>query len=246
MLNNNDSNCALVVVAAGSGSRLGRGLPKAAVRLGGVTILEHCLLRARAALPMSTVVVVLPETSPGILHPELREVAESANARVVAGGATRDQSVRNALDALTGEEYVLIHDAARPFVPLAVFHRVLSELESGAKAVVPAVPVVDTIKEFRVSDSGTEVVAQSLSRAALRSVQTPQGFCRSSLRAAHALESTEELTDEAMAMEAAGFSVLLTQGAQESFKITTPMDLVLAEALLPLMASDGVTWRDRQ
>jgi 2-C-methyl-D-erythritol 4-phosphate cytidylyltransferase len=145
--------------------------------------------------------------------------------RVVAGGLQRHDSVAAGLALLDEEvEYVLVHDAARPFVPAAVISRVVEALRSGAHAVVPAIPVTDTIK--RVFEG---VVVETIDRSALRAVQTPQGFAREVLLAAH--RDIGPATDDASLVERLGIAITVVDGADESFKITTPWDLRIAEAL---------------
>lgn len=259
----------VLIVAAGSGSRLKAGVPKALATLGdGRTLLEHCLgsvaaAQAAGVLELNAVAVVLP-ADPGAAA-ALEHVCHTAGdragftVRCVPGGAERADSVRAGLaavrdlagtDAAAGAaagagpggpdtpHAVLVHDAARPFVPVAVFQAVVTALEKGAAAVVPAVPVVDTIKTVTGTASGRERVSGTLDRAGLRAVQTPQGFDLTALEAAHRRAESggpagaAALTDDAMAMEAAGHPVELVSGDPMGFKITTRLDLMLANALL--------------
>ncbi len=150
---------------------------------------------------------------------------------VVAGGATRQESVANALAVLPDDiEFVLVHDAARALAPVRVTERVLASLHDGASAVVPAVPVSDTVK--LVEDGA---VIRTLDRSTLRLIQTPQGFTRAALERAHqaAQERGEvDVSDDAGLCEAAGIPVRVVAGDALAFKITRPLDLVLAEAIL--------------
>ncbi len=150
---------------------------------------------------------------------------------VVAGGATRQQSVANALAVLPDEiEFVMVHDAARAMTPAHVFTNVLEALHDGAAAVVPAIAVADTVK---VVEAGA--VMRTLDRSTLRAVQTPQGFTRAAIELAHqaALErGVDDVTDDAGLAEAAGIPVRVVDGDALAFKITRPLDLVLAEAIL--------------
>ena len=150
---------------------------------------------------------------------------------VVAGGATRQESVANALAVLPDDiEFVLVHDAARALTPSDVVARVLASLHDGANAVVPAIPVADTVKV--VED---HAVMRTLDRASLRAVQTPQGFTRAALERAHQHaqeQGVDDVTDDAGLCEAAGIAVRVVDGDQLAFKITRPLDLVLAEAIL--------------
>lgn len=220
----------VVVVAAGSGTRLGADRPKAFVELAGATLLEHAVRGALAPGPDELVVVV-----PEMLVADARSVVESlrGSARstavvvVVAGGAERTDSVAAGLAALSSTvELVLVHDAARCLAPVEVFDRVLAALAVGAKGVVPGVAVVDTIKV--VDDGG--VVTGTPDRSSLRAVQTPQGFDRTVLTAAHA--SGSAATDDAALVEALGHSVVVVEGDARALKITTRDDLAQAERLL--------------
>ncbi len=144
------------------------------------------------------------------------------------GGPTRQVSVSFGLAALSDDvDTVLVHDVARPFVPVDVVQRVLARLADGADAVVPARPVTDTIKE--VDEEGA--VVATLDRSGLRAVQTPQGFRRAVLEAAHAAGAGRSLTDDAALVEVRGGRVVVVDGAEEAFKITRPWDLALAEAV---------------
>jgi len=148
---------------------------------------------------------------------------------VVAGGATRQESVRLALAALPSDvEVVLVHDAARPLVPAELVDAVAAAVLQGADAVVPALPVVETIKEV----DGSSLVRLTLERARLRAVQTPQGFRRSVLEQAHAAAPGGDATDDAGLVERLGVPVRVVAGAEEAFKVTRPLDLLLAEALI--------------
>ena len=156
--------------------------------------------------------------------------------RIVAGGAQRTESVVHGLAALGGEEFVLVHDAARCLTPAVVFERIISSLEAGAEAVIPGLPVTDTIKQV---DAGGFVEATP-DRARLRAVQTPQGFRVEVLRAAHAQASGRlAATDDAALVEALGVDVLVVQGDARAMKITCASDLDRATRLFIRCASDA-------
>lgn len=148
---------------------------------------------------------------------------------VVAGGAERTDSVRLALELVpvAGIDCVLVHDAARPFVPAEVIERVVAAVLAGAPAVIPVIPVTDTIK--RVDATG--LVVDTPDRSTLVAVQTPQGFEPALLRRAHNGDVTGA-TDDAMLCERLGVPVQTVEGSQDAFKVTRPRDLVLAESLL--------------
>jgi 2-C-methyl-D-erythritol 4-phosphate cytidylyltransferase len=247
---------AVIVVAAGSGERLGYGMPKAAVPLGDEPILLHALRGVVASGVASQVCIALPAG-----HDALKQLVDDFRLElvdggpvltVVDGGATRSDSVRSALAAVeTGTEAVLVHDAARALTPEYVFHRVVDSLAAGALAVIPAVPVVDTVKTVAPTTGeggriAPEIVTGTAPRESLRAVQTPQGFHLPTLVKAHeaamnlADEQAAAVTDDAMLVELLGVPVHAVHGSTQSLKITTPLDLIIAEGLLegPL----GVRW----
>jgi 2-C-methyl-D-erythritol 4-phosphate cytidylyltransferase len=214
---------AVLVVAAGSGVRLGAGLPKALRPVGGQPLLAHAVRRVSAAPSVGCLVIAAPPDRIG----EVRALA-GPGARVVPGGAHRQDSVAAALAAVPDRyQIVLVHDAARALAPTWLIESVAAAVRDGADAVIPVLPVVDTVKE--VSVSGT--VVGTVDRSVLRAVQTPQGFRRAVLAAAHAA-TTDPHTDDAGLVEKLGVPVRTVPGAEAAFKITRPVDLVLAEALL--------------
>lgn len=212
---------AAILVAAGSGQRLGADVPKAFVRVAGRTLLEHAAQRFLDHPAVDQVVVVAP-------HDQADQAAALTGARVVAGGASRQLSVLAGLAALDeGVDAVLVHDVARPFVPDAVIAAVVAALESGAAGAVPVVPIHDTVR--RVDAAGTFV--EVLDRTTLVAIQTPQGFDRAVLAAAHRAGRDLAVTDDAALVEALGRTVLAVPGADAAFKITRPWDLTVAEAV---------------
>lgn len=218
----------VVVPAAGIGSRLGPGSPKALRSVAGEPLLLHAVRRLAACPSVGPVVVAAP---PDRL-PEVESLLAAYDVTVVAGGAERQESVAAGLAALPDEvELVLVHDAARAFVPVEVVEQVVAALRSGADAVVPVLPVADTVK--RVDVNG-EVVA-TVPREDLRTAQTPQGFRRSVLEQAHR-SAPRQHTDDAALVEAIGVRIRTVEGSPEAFKVTAPFDLVLADALI---ARDG-------
>lgn len=227
---------AIIVVAAGSGTRLGASMPKAFVGIDTRSVLRHALDRVFAATP-AQVIVVAPPGLEGDAETELREAAGDRIdlGRVVTGGATRQQSVAAGLAALWGDvTRVLVHDAARALTPPAQIDRVAVAV-TGRQGVIPALAVVDTIK--RVAD---ETVVAAVDRSELAAAQTPQGFPRDLLEAAYAvaLASGAEYTDDAALFAAAGHPVRHVEGSPSAFKITTPADLERARHLL---AADAVS-----
>jgi 2-C-methyl-D-erythritol 4-phosphate cytidylyltransferase len=215
-----------LIVAAGRGERLGSDRPKALVSLAGKPMVEWSLEALRSVPAVERTVLALP---PGTAYaPE-----QSADVVCVPGGAARSQSVRAALRAAGDGDPVIVHDAARPLASSELFERALSELErSGADAAIAAAPVSDTIKE--VSDDGRTVV-RTLDRAKLWAVQTPQVFRRRALERALE-EASEELlaraTDDAWLIERLGGTVRVVDSGPINIKVTTPVDLRVAEALI--------------
>ncbi|WP_144882420.1 2-C-methyl-D-erythritol 4-phosphate cytidylyltransferase [Microbacterium paraoxydans] len=221
---------AIIVVAAGSGTRLEAGAPKAFVGIDGRTILRHALDGVFAAAPMQ-VIVVAPAGYEGDAQTELLAAAgdRADLGRVVTGGATRQESVAAGLAALWGDvSTVLVHDAARALTPPEVIDAVAAAVIGDAGA-VPSLPVVDTLK--RVADG---LVVGTVDRAELAAAQTPQGFPRGPLEAAYAEATAQgvEYTDDAALFAAAGHAVRLVPGSERSFKITTPADLERARLLV--------------
>jgi 2-C-methyl-D-erythritol 4-phosphate cytidylyltransferase len=212
-----------IVAAAGSGLRLGADLPKALVPLAGRPLVCWAVDTLRAG-GVDEVVVAVPAAE----HAEFAAVLPGG-VRLVDGGATRTASVRAALGAVSvSAGAVLVHDAARPLTPTAVVARVLVALAAGALAVVPVLPVVDTT--VVVGDDGT--IAAVPDRAALRRVQTPQGFSRVVLEEAYDdLPIGEELTDDAAVVRALGVPVGTVDGDERAAKITVAQDLALAELI---------------
>ncbi len=221
----------VIVVAGGSGSRLGRSLPKAFVPLAGRPLLAWSLEAAVACRGATCVVVVAPA---GYLDEARRLAAELSDVPVVVvgGGAERGDSVAAGLAVLPpAVEIVLVHDAARALAPVSLFDSVAFAVAAGHPAVVPGLPVVDTIKQ--VGRDGT--VMATPERASLRAVQTPQGFRRDVLVDAHSAArsaATGAVTDDAALVESLGMPVLVIPGDPLAHKITTSTDLLLAEALL--------------
>jgi 2-C-methyl-D-erythritol 4-phosphate cytidylyltransferase / 2-C-methyl-D-erythritol 2,4-cyclodiphosphate synthase len=216
---------AVIIVAAGSGSRLGSPLPKAFVSVAGVPMLAHALSALSEWSRWDSLVLVVPE---GYQAPARALATGMESVHVTVGGETRGDSVQQGLAALpTGTTHVLIHDAARALMPREVFDRVLDALEAGARGVIPHVPVVDTL----VTVGGLSSTQGGVDRDELGSVQTPQGFAVEALVQAYA-STTQEFTDDAAVLRSAGHDVLGVEGHPRGFKITYPDDLRRAESLV--------------
>ncbi|MDN4616042.1 2-C-methyl-D-erythritol 4-phosphate cytidylyltransferase [Leifsonia sp. F6_8S_P_1B] len=218
---------AVVIVAAGSGTRLGADVPKAFVTLAGQSLLERSLHAVRGMRHAADPVVVVPADR----MDEARRLGFEIFGRlidVLPGGGTRQRSVQEGLSLLDdGTEVILVHDAARALTPSALFDRVVEAVVEGGHGIVPGLPVSDTIK--RVGGDGE--VHETVDRSQLAAVQTPQGFPAAQLLAAYAAAETEE-TDDAGLVAAAGHAVTVIPGDAHAFKITTPWDLRRAEELL--------------
>ncbi len=220
---------AVIVVAAGSGARLGRAEPKAFVELRGATILERALRGVFASSEPAQVIVVAPSGRVAQARRIGEFVAGAASGclSVVAGGETRQDSVAAGLQLLDPEvEVVLVHDAARALTPPELIDRVVGAVTEDL-GVIPALPVSDTIKRIDTR----ELVVDTIDRSELVHVQTPQGFPRAQLVAAYAA-ADQAYTDDAALFSAAGHDVTVVEGEARAFKITTGWDLHRAENLL--------------
>lgn len=240
-----------VIAGAGSGTRFGSTGPKALVELGGEALVVHAVRSMWASGVVDYCVV----TAPAAALDDFRTCLHTAGvqAEVVAGGSTRQASVaaglaagRAALGVPTPQDLVLIHDAARALTPPAQIRRVVEALRAGHRAVVPALKVVDTIKQVGTPlADGVEPVEETLERSRLRAMQTPQGFSMETIMRAHELyaerASTEATSapDDAFLAELIGEQVVLVEGSQEALKITQPLDLAIAELFLAQQPEEG-------
>lgn len=220
---------AAIVVAAGAGTRFGGGRPKALLELAGRPLVVHAV-RTMIDAGCAELVVVVPTDSRAAFLDVLSKMPLTA---MVNGGQERTHSVRKGLagiaEAGTTPPITLITDAARPLVPQIVVERVVAAVADGATAVVPAVPVTDTIRVFPSDDGGDSTM---LDRSRLRAVQTPQGFATTALIDAYDRLGDAVVTDDAGVCEQAGHQVVIVDGAPASFKITYPADLALAELMM--------------
>lgn len=227
------ARCAVLILAGGSGSRVGADIPKQYLTIGGVPIIRRTVEIFLSHPAVDTVRVVI-----GVADAEL---CKSALAGLdipdpVPGGATRQESGRRGLEALENEnpDLVLIHDAARPFVDHATLDRVLAALDDAA-AVLPAVPVADTLKR---GTGSPPVVAATFDRRDIWRAQTPQGFRFAEILSAHRAAAGHEMTDDTAIAEHAGLAVSLVHGNEDNFKITTQEDLERAERMTQAMTGE--------
>jgi 2-C-methyl-D-erythritol 4-phosphate cytidylyltransferase len=221
-----------LIVAAGSGERLGAGRPKALVELGGMPLFNWSVQALRATKGIERIAIAVPvDFEGGTTDFDGLELA-TPPIIAVRGGATRSESVRNALGAVGPGDPVLVHDAARPLVTAALADSVIAALDSDpeADAAIAAMPVTNTVK--RVGDDGA--VRETLERSELWAVQTPQVFRRAALERALNVAAAElaRATDDAWLIERAGGKVIVVRASDENLKITTPLDLRVAELLL--------------
>jgi 2-C-methyl-D-erythritol 4-phosphate cytidylyltransferase/2-C-methyl-D-erythritol 2,4-cyclodiphosphate synthase len=221
---------AILTVAGGRGSRAGEGLPKQYRPLLGKTVLAHTLEAMHAAAPDALQAVVIHADDRALYDASVAELSCAARARLAMptlGGAARQESVKNGLEALApfSPEIVLIHDAARPFADAALVARAVRAARAHGAA-APGVPLADTVKEIDAQG----VVVATPERARLRAVQTPQSFRFPLILDAHrrAAADHREFTDDAMIAEAAGQKVHIFAGASANFKLTTPEDFLRA------------------
>ena len=215
----------VIIVAGGSGRRMGGALPKQFMMLDNEPILARSINRMHEALPAAEIVVVLPEE-----HVELwKNIAarfDVARHKIALGGKERFHSVKNGLAALSDEVSIVgIHDAVRPLASKKLIIKLFLEAENNT-AVIPVVAPIDS---YRIVEGDNSRI---IDRSTLRMVQTPQVFQAEALRKAYEQPFSSTFTDDASVMEAAGHKVTLVEGERENIKITTPSDMLIAEAII--------------
>lgn len=212
-----------IIVAGGSGSRMQHEVPKQFIEVAGKPILMHTIERFHEYNPNLRLIVVLPQQQLNTWRDLCRKHSFKIFHMVVAGGASRFSSVKNGLDAVQGEGLVAVHDGVRPFVKTATIKAAFEAAAVHGSAVV-AVPPKDSIRELTPEGS------QAVPRVNYKLVQTPQCFRAGILRRAYEQPEQEHFTDDASVVEQLGEKVVLVEGNYRNIKITTPEDLVLAEA----------------
>jgi 2-C-methyl-D-erythritol 4-phosphate cytidylyltransferase/2-C-methyl-D-erythritol 2,4-cyclodiphosphate synthase len=225
---------AVVVVAAGLGTRLGADKPKAFVTLAEKTLIQHALENIAEVPALEQVIIAVPAGHESQTATIVEAALAGKNVRydVVVGGETRQLSIANALNVIDPEvEVVLVHDAARALAPATLFTRVASEVRRSGFGAVPLMKIADTVK--RVDG---EVVCETVDRNSLRAAQTPQGFVAENLIAAYAAAKSD-YTDDAALAQAHGMQINAVEGDERAFKITTADDLTAAE--LRFVGADG-------
>lgn len=236
-----DGKVVAIVAAAGAGHRLGADLPKAFVRVGDYTLLQHTLRRIDASSVVDEIIIMAAFEMCATAQEQARELSLSTPVRVFPGGVLRSDSIYEGLRYVMRDDaeeivgVVLIHDAARCFAPTELFTEVAEKVRAlmagdAAAGVIPVLPMVDTVKMVDSADN----VLGTPDRTRLRRVQTPQGFDAKLLWTVHQAAKKEELTttDDATLLEKYQLGVTTVPGSEKAFKITTPTDLRLAQLLL--------------
>ena len=215
----------VIIVAGGSGRRMGATLPKQFMMLGNEPILAHSINRIHEALPAAEIVVVLPEEHIALWR-NIAARFDIAHHKITAGGTERFYSVKNGLKELSDEvKIIAIHDAVRPLASKKLIIKLILEAEKNI-AVIPVVAPVDSLRKIEGDDS------KIIDRSALRIVQTPQVFDATILRKAYEQDFSSTFTDDASVVEAIGEKITLCEGERGNLKITTPEDMIIATALL--------------
>ena len=220
----------IIIVAAGSGRRFGQPLPKQFCPLNGRPLLMTTIERLYSAYSEAELTVVLHPDYESMWIDECRAHAFNIKARIVHGGATRWHSVKNALDSLDAaqDDIIMIHDGARPCVSQTILKRAAEAVMSGKDAVVPAIPVTDSLRHT-TNGGGSEIV----DRSRYLSVQTPQAFKASTILEAYRLGFNEAFTDDASVVEASGIcTVSIVDGDPANIKVTHPIDIGIASLIL--------------
>ncbi len=215
----------VIIVASGKGERMGTDIPKQFIPVGGLPILMHTIKIFSEADEGASIIVVLPKSSINYWDELCKQYHFRKPYQITFGAGTRFHSVKNGLDLIPDglEGVVAVHDGVRPFVPREVITRCF-EAAAIEGAVVPVVPVVETMRQLSSDESSTIV-----NRKNYRLVQTPQAFRISILKQAYCLPYSPVFTDDASVVEALGYNVRLVSGDRNNIKITTPSDLAFAE-----------------
>ena len=225
---------AVILVAGGSGSRMGAAIPKQFLELHGQPILAVTLRRFLRVLPDSEITVALPEAELVRWDALARQYGLLGSHRVCIGGATRFESVRNALQTVSDCDYIAVHDAVRPFVSRQLIDNCLATaIKYGAA--VPAVTPVDSYRMVEPDGSNLHI-----DRNTLRIVQTPQVFRADLLREAYRTEFRDTFTDDASVVEAAGHGIALCSGDRFNIKITSPEDMTIAETIFEFIDQHNI------
>ncbi len=233
----------VIIVAAGSGTRFGSELPKQFLPLCGQPVLAHAIDAFRKALPEARIITVLSSSMTHLWN-NLCLSHGIEPTEIVAGGESRWESVKNAIEAIADappSSIVLIHDGARPLVDNGIITRAVAAARNTDGA-IPAIPVTDSLRRL----NSDEVHSEPVDRAPFRAVQTPQAFSLWRLREAYKLPYQPGFTDDDSVLAEAGFSnIVLVEGSPRNIKITTPVDMLLAEAIIKAYGSANPTTLQR-
>lgn len=228
----------IIIVAGGKGLRMGGDIPKQFIPIAGKPVLMRTIERFREYSPDLQIILVLPKAQQDYWHQLCEEYQFSVEFQIADGGETRFHSVQNGLRLIPDDEQgiVGVHDGVRPFVSVEVIQRCY-ETARTAKAVIPVVPVVETLRRIKDDNTPTlvgvgEVGGYNVLRSDYRLVQTPQTFDIQLLKQANQQQYTEQFTDDASVVEAFGHTVTMVEGNRENIKLTTPFDLRIAEVLV--------------
>ena len=227
----------LILVAGGSGTRMGGKLPKQFVELGGKSVLHHTLARFVSAVPDIRVITVLPDAFRQLWTDYCYTHNVICSQKLVSGGITRFHSVKNALEKVPPGALVAVHDGVRPLVSQEMIRRLFDDAGT-CQAVVPVVPVVDTLKVLKSGkDAGghqvlVPVPGEKADRSRLFAAQTPQIFWSEILKEAYTQPYSTDFTDDASVVESSGVEIRYPEGEKYNIKLTTPDDMLMAAAML--------------
>ena len=223
----------VIIVAGGKGLRMGNDIPKQFLPIGGKPILMRTLERFREYSPTLQIILVLPKAQQDYWQQLCKEYAFDVEYILADGGETRFHSVQNGLAKIpnNAEGVVGVHDGVRPFPSIEVI-RNCYETARTAKAVIPVIPVVETLRKITQKEPSLLCNSVTVPRDEYRLVQTPQTFDIQLLKAANRQPYNDNFTDDASVVEAFGFDITLVEGNRENIKITTPYDLKIAEVLI--------------
>lgn len=222
----------LVVTAGGSGTRMGSDLPKQFLPLDGRAVLQRTVERFLEACPDIHVITVLPEAHIAWWRRYCQEKGFNCPQRLVKGGFTRFHSVKNALEFVPDGAVVAVHDGVRPLVSVSLLREMFARMDT-VRALVPAVPAVDTLAVLdRAADGSLQDAGETVDRSRIWGVQTPQMFLSEDLKAAYSQGFDLSFTDDASVARRYGIPLSYIAGERFNIKLTTPEDLVLAEAIL--------------
>lgn len=214
----------IIIVAAGSGLRYGAPLPKQFCELNGKPVVMHTIDAFRKLLPSANIILVISQSMEAFWH-DLCKKHCFKSPGIVLGGASRWESVRNAVMSLrVSDGITMVHDAVRPVIDGKLLQNILVAMEQDIDGAIPAIPVTDSLREIK--DTG---LSDSIDRSRFKAVQTPQAFRTGKLRNAYTLPYASSFTDDASVMEAAGYRhLILTDGSPQNIKITNPGDIAIA------------------